>query len=76
MKPAQGFLLFLGGVVLGGAAALLFAPEKGEKTRKDIKKFFEDEKDKLMDAVEELGSEIKGEEKKVANAVKRVIHRK
>jgi gas vesicle protein len=76
MKPAQGFLLFVGGVILGGAAALLFAPEKGEKTRKDIKDFFEHEKNKLMDAVEELGAEIKDEEKKVGNAVKRVIRKK
>ena len=75
MKPAQGFLLFVGGVILGGAAALLFAPEKGEKTRKDIKKFFEQEKEKLIDAVDDIRSEIAEGEKKVENAVKRVVRK-
>lgn len=76
MKPAQGLLLFIGGAILGGAAALLFAPEKGEKTRKDIKNFFEKEKDKLMDTVDELRTEIKDGEKKAGEAIKRVIHKK
>ncbi len=75
MKPAQGFLLFLGGVVIGGAAALLFAPEKGEKTRKDIKRFFENEKEKLMDAVDELRSEIEDKEKQAEAVIKRVVRK-
>ncbi len=67
--------MFVGGVILGGAAALLFAPEKGEKTRKDIKKFFEQEKEKLIDAVDDIRSEIAEGEKKVENAVKRVVRK-
>lgn len=34
---------FLTGVIAGGIVALLYAPQSGEKTRKQIKKFLEDE---------------------------------
>ena len=34
---------FLTGVIAGGIIALLYAPQSGEKTRKQIKKFVEEE---------------------------------
>ncbi|HEY2933923.1 MAG TPA: YtxH domain-containing protein [Acidobacteriota bacterium] len=36
---ASGLVLFLGGAVAGATLALLFAPQSGEKTRKEIQKF-------------------------------------
>lgn len=36
---------FLTGVIAGGIIALLYAPQSGEKTRKQIKKFLEEEMD-------------------------------
>jgi len=73
MKPTQGFLLFLGGILIGGAAALLFAPEKGEKTRRDIKRFFEEEKDRLMDAASDLRDELVEGGQKAEQAIKRAV---
>ncbi len=34
---SNGFFAFLGGALIGGVAALLLAPQKGEKTRRCIK---------------------------------------
>jgi len=42
MKAHEMILAALGGAVVGAAAALLFAPEKGSKTRKNIKEFIRD----------------------------------
>lgn len=42
MKAHEMILAALGGAVVGAAAALLFAPEKGSKTRKNIKEFIKD----------------------------------
>ena len=36
MKGLNLFVVFLGGAVVGAAAGVLFAPEKGEDTRKKI----------------------------------------
>lgn len=41
------FLAFLGGTVVGGVAALLFAPKSGEQTRKRIVQIAEDGKEKV-----------------------------
>lgn len=46
--------LFLGGALFGAAAALLFAPEKGEDLRKKIRKAIERAGVKLCDSEEEL----------------------
>ncbi len=38
----EGFFGFLGGAIIGATAAFLLAPEKGEKIRKEIKKFVDE----------------------------------
>lgn len=54
----QALIAFLGGAVLGAAAALLFAPDKGEVTRKKIKEIVRREQDKLIHAAKGKIEEI------------------
>lgn len=42
MKNNSLLLAFLGGIALGAVAALLFAPDSGENTRKKIKEALAD----------------------------------
>lgn len=59
---------FIGGAAVGAAAALLLAPQSGEKTREDLKKFMDENADKLAEMAKTKGSEIKETiEKIVAN---------
>jgi len=50
----QVLIAFLTGAALGGVMALLYAPQSGERTRRDIRRFAEDGQDKIMDAIEDI----------------------
>ena len=50
-NTATLFAAFLGGAIVGGIIALLFAPESGEQTRK-----------KIADFLEKKGIKLSGEE--------------
>lgn len=50
---------FLGGVLVGAAVAILFAPESGEETRKKIKDTFDREYQGLKDKINNLESRAK-----------------
>lgn len=67
----KNVLFFLGGAAVGAAVALLFAPESGEKTRRRIKRFVEDEKDRLVDAYENVRERIEDEAEKLERRLKR-----
>lgn len=64
MKALNFVAAFLGGVVLGAAAGVPFAPEKGEDTRKKIadllrKKGIRLNREEMDDLVDQIASEVK-----------------
>lgn len=44
----------LGGLIVGSALTVLFAPQSGPETRKQIKDFINDEIDKMKEKVEKV----------------------
>jgi len=69
MKCSVGLIgAFLGGAIIGGALGILFAPESGDETRRKIMEALEKRGIKLSkadmdDLVDEIKSEVTGEEK-------------
>lgn len=64
MKHTETIIAAAGGLLVGAALALVFAPQKGEHLRHDIKKFLKDKgislkKNKLEELVDEIVEEIK-----------------
>ncbi|QBK75763.1 YtxH domain-containing protein [Myroides odoratimimus] len=49
----------LAGVVVGAGLGILFAPDEGKKTRKKIKKTFNESKDDLSDKIDELKKQVR-----------------
>ncbi len=55
MNTLKFWAVFTVGVAAGATVALIYAPQTGEKTRKQLKRKFEDASDYLKDAGETLG---------------------
>lgn len=67
MKALSIVTAFLGGVTLGAAAGILFAPEKGEDTRRKIadvlrKKGIRLNRAEMEDLVDQIAAEVKDAE--------------
>ncbi len=58
MKRESILLGFLGGLAIGAALGILFAPDKGERTRERLRRkgeeYLDDVREKLDDLVEEM----------------------
>lgn len=66
MKELNVLAAFLGGAAVGAAIGILFAPEKGEDTRRKIveilrKKGIKLNRSEMESLVDEITAEIKGE---------------
>jgi len=57
-KIAAALLLMAAGGVIGAGLALLFAPQTGDKTRKDLLRYAKKARHKADEAVEELASNV------------------
>lgn len=55
MNVVKLWAVFAVGVAAGAAVALIYAPQSGEKTRKQLRRGIEDAGDYLKDAAEDLG---------------------
>jgi gas vesicle protein len=55
MSVVRYWAVFSLGVAAGAAAALIYAPQTGEKTRKQLKRNFEDASDYISKAGDDLG---------------------
>ncbi len=67
MKALNIVAAFLGGMAIGAAAGLLFAPEKGEDTRKKIADVLREKgirlnRAEMEDLVDQIAAEVKDAE--------------
>ena len=67
----KDLFFFLGGAIVGAAVGMLLAPESGAKTRRRIKRFVEDEKDKLVETYENVRERIEDEAGKLERRFKK-----
>ncbi|MBQ8863398.1 MAG: YtxH domain-containing protein [Rikenellaceae bacterium] len=69
MKGIECVGAILGGMVLGCTLGMLFAPKSGERTRAEIKNFFEDEIEKYRDKCHAMSERLKQEVDEMKKAV-------
>ncbi len=65
MSTGKSVLALLAGATIGAAIGVLFAPEKGEKTRGKIKDGFDSKTSELKDKFDDLSSQFKSKISKV-----------
>ena len=57
-KVAAAALLILAGGIVGAGLALLFAPQSGQRTRKDLARYSRKTKDRASEAVDDLSATV------------------
>lgn len=57
MSAGKFFVAFLVGAAAGAALALIYAPQSGAKTRRQLRRGFEDAGDYIKDTAETLGDQ-------------------
>jgi gas vesicle protein len=57
-KVAAAALLILAGGIIGAGVALLFAPQSGQRTRKDIVRYAKKTKNRADEAVDDLSASV------------------
>jgi gas vesicle protein len=70
LKVWAGFII---GVAAGAAVALIYAPQSGEKTRRQIRRGIEDAGDYLRDATDTLGEHAEKYVKRGRGVVEDVV---
>jgi len=55
MNAVKVWAAFMVGVAAGAAVALLYAPQSGEKTRRQLRRNLEDAGDYIKDAADDIG---------------------
>ncbi|WP_446742277.1 YtxH domain-containing protein [Silvibacterium acidisoli] len=55
MNTIKFWAVFTVGVAAGAAVALIYAPQTGEKTRRQLRRSFEDASDYIKDTADTLG---------------------
>ena len=73
MKQAAGFLF--AGAIVGSAIALLYAPQSGVRTRKNIKKLARETVDRLDDLQEDIRDQVSNRVNDMAEVVKDAVDR-
>lgn len=64
----KGAALFIGGAIVGAAAALLLAPKKGEEMRKDLSDLASEAKKQAQDYYEQVKKDLAEAEAKLEDA--------
>lgn len=64
----KGTALFIGGAIVGAAAALLLAPKKGEEMRKDLSDLAAEAKKQAQDYYEQVKKDLAEAEAKLEDA--------
>ena len=65
----RDLFLIVGGVLIGAAVALLYAPQSGERTRRRIQRAYEGVKDQAADLRDEMVDRVEDLQRNVARQI-------
>jgi gas vesicle protein len=71
MDTFKFWLAFGVGVAAGATVALLYAPQTGNRTRKQLKRGWEDANDRIQSTVEDLGERVDDYSKHANRVIRR-----
>lgn len=71
MDQMKFWMAFGVGVAAGAAVALLYAPQPGTKTRKQLKRNFEDASEYIQDTADEFGKQAEQFGKQAERVIRR-----